>query len=105
MENAVGPVLSMSDEIESVVAAIHDDNPGTPIEVVDRGSYVRVQSPGYMRVTRDSLERRLGRDFEMRELELMLTAFAGRIRTSSDDIVWELLRDTDGVEARNGRNV
>ncbi len=93
MQNAVGPVLRMSDEIESVVAAIQDDNPNAPIEVIDRGAYVRVQAPDYLRVTRGSLERRLGRDFEMRELQGMLSAFAGRIRTTSDDVVWELLRD------------
>jgi toluene monooxygenase system protein D len=87
----------MSDDIESVVAAIQDDNPGSAIEVIDRGAYVRVQTPRFMRLTRESLERRLGREFEMRELQPMLTSFAGRIQTSSDGIVWEVL--TTGKEA------
>jgi toluene monooxygenase system protein D len=78
----------MCDEVEGVIRAIVEDNPESPVEVIDRGAYVRVQAPGFLRVTRDSLERHVGRDFEMRQLEGMLSAFAGRITTSSDEIIW-----------------
>jgi toluene monooxygenase system protein D len=78
----------MCDEVEGVIRAIVEDNPESPVEVIVRGAYVRVQAPGFLRVTRDSLERHVGRDFEMRQLESMLSAFAGRITTSSDEISW-----------------
>ena len=90
MENAVGPILRMSDEVEPVIEAIRDDNPDRKIEVIDRGAYVRVQADGYLVVTEESLRRHLGSNFQLRSLEVMLTAFAGRIQTSSDRIEWRL---------------
>lgn len=41
MKNRVGPILRMGDEVEKIIAAIEDDNPGTEIVVIDRGTYVR----------------------------------------------------------------
>jgi len=89
VEDAVGPILRMCDEVESVIRAIQDDNPDD-LEIVDRGAYVRVQRREFLRVTRESLERHLGAGFQMSRLEAIMSAFAGRIRTSSDEIVWYL---------------
>ncbi|MGE3288958.1 MAG: MmoB/DmpM family protein [Pseudonocardia sp.] len=89
MENAVGPVLRMGDEVELVVAAIEDDNPDVDIEVTDRGSYVRIEAPDRLRVTQESLRRYLGPTFEIRSMETMLAAFSGRITTTSDEMIWE----------------
>lgn len=90
MEDAVGPVLRMCDEVELVIQAIIDDNPDKKIEVVDSGSYVRVQTSGFMRLTLASLRRNLGASFEMRQLGSMLSAFAGRITTTSEEMSWAL---------------
>lgn len=90
MDNPVGPILRMSDEVELVIDAIRDDNPDREIEVIDRGAYVRVQADDYLLVTEESLQRHLGTDFRIRSLEAMLTAFAGRIETRSDQIEWHL---------------
>jgi len=88
MEDAVGPVLRMCDEVELVVRAIQDDNPSDSVEVLDCGAYVRVQRSGFLKLTRASLERHLGAGFQMSQLESMMSAFAGRIQTSTDQIVW-----------------
>ncbi|MGH3800323.1 MAG: MmoB/DmpM family protein [Pseudonocardiaceae bacterium] len=90
MDNAVGPILRTSDEVDLVAAAISDDNPGTEIEVTDHGSYVRIHASGHLRVTEVSLKRYLGADFEIRSLEAMMSAFAGRIKTTSDAVEWSL---------------
>jgi toluene monooxygenase system protein D len=90
VEDAVGPVLRMCDELELVIRAIEDDNPPESLEIVDRGAYVRVQRAGLLRVTRASLQRHLGANFEISQLESIVAAFAGRIRTSSDEVVWHL---------------
>ena len=95
MKNAVGPVLRMSEDVEAIIAAIEEDNPGTVIEVIDRGAYVRIQAPQHMQVTRASIERHIGRTFEMRQLEPMLSAFAGRIETTSDAISWSFKREEE----------
>jgi toluene monooxygenase system protein D len=92
MENPVGPILRTSDDVDLVVAAIEDDNPDVEIEVIDHGSYVRIQAEDYLRVSAESLRRYLGADFETRSLEGMLTSFAGRINTNSDFIEWSLGR-------------
>lgn len=102
MRNAVGPVLRMDGDVESVVSAIEDDNPDTELEVTDEGAYVRIMGDGYLHVTLDSLRRYLGRDFEMRQLEVMMPAFAGRIDTKSDEITWEYRVDLDTVPAESG---
>lgn len=89
MRNAVGPILRMSEDIDAVVAAIREDNPGTDVEVVDRGAYVRVHAAGKLVVTEATLREHLRPDFEIRSLQGMLSSFAGRIRTFSDRVEWE----------------
>ena len=88
MQDAVGPVLRMCDEVEFVVRAIEDDNPSDSVQIIDYGAYVRVQRSGFLKLTRVSLERHLGAGFQMSQVESIMSAFAGRIRTSSDGIVW-----------------
>jgi toluene monooxygenase system protein D len=87
----------MSDDIDAIIAAIEDDNPGTEIEVIDRGAYVRIQAEGRMKVTRASIERHIGRTFEMRQLEPMMSAFAGRIETTSDAISWSYRQQEEPI--------
>jgi toluene monooxygenase system protein D len=90
MTKPVGPVLRMSDDVDAIVAAIVDDNPGQQVTVVDLGAYTRVSGDGELRVTRESIERHLGREFKMRQLEGLMSAFAGRIDTTSDEVRWRL---------------
>jgi toluene monooxygenase system protein D len=90
--NLVGPVLRMVDEVDAVVRAIVEDNPDSDIEVIDRGAYIRVQAERCLRVSRESIERHIGRPYQMRELEQMLASFAGRITTTSEEVVWRYKR-------------
>lgn len=90
MDNPVGPILRMCDEVELIAAAIEDDNPGREIAVIDRGSYVRVHASDHLRVTAESLKRHLGDSFEIQSLEAMMSSFSGRIYTSSDSVEWSL---------------
>jgi toluene monooxygenase system protein D len=50
-----------------------------------------------MKVTRATIEKNLGRTFEMRQLEPMMSAFAGRIETTSDAILWSFKREEEPV--------
>ena len=88
MRNPVGPVLRMGDEVELVIAAIEEDNPGTEIEVVDRGAYVRVQGEDQITVTEQTLRRYLGADYEIRSFGSIMSAFNGKVINSSDAITW-----------------
>ncbi len=99
MSNSVGPVLRMSDDLDAIIAAIVEDNPGKQISVVDRGAYTRVSGEGELRVTRASIERNLGRDFQMRQLEGLMSAFAGRIDMTSEEVWWRLKSAAPAAEA------
>ena len=90
MSKPVGPVLRMSDDVDAIVAAIVYDNPGQDVTIVDQGAYTRVSGDGELRLTRASIERYLGRDFEMRQLEELMSAFAGRIDMTSQEVRWRL---------------
>ena len=100
MSELVGPVLRMSDDIDGIVAAIRDDNPDREVTVTDRGAYVRIEAPGFLRVTRESVARYLGRDFELRRLETMMSAFAGRIDNRTDEITWAYKNDLSATAAK-----
>jgi toluene monooxygenase system protein D len=89
MRNPVGPVLRMGDEVDQIIAAIEDDNPGTDIEVIDRGAYVRVQAEDEITVTEETLRRYLGADYEIRSFGAIMSAFSGRAITTSDAITWQ----------------
>jgi toluene monooxygenase system protein D len=87
--SGVGPILRMSDDIDGIVAAMRDDNPGQEIRVIDRHAYVRIEGDPPLRLTRKSIETHVGREFEMREIQLMMSSFSGKIDSStSEELVW-----------------
>jgi toluene monooxygenase system protein D len=92
MRNPVGPILRMGDQVEDVIAAIRYDNPDIAIEVIDRGSYVRVQGEARVRVTEATLQEFLGHDYEIRSFGTMMSSFNGRVITTSEDITWEKIK-------------
>ena len=98
MKNPVGPVLRMGDEVEQIIAAIEDDNPGTDIEVIDRGAYVRVQAEDRITVTQETLRRYLGPDYEIRSFGGIMSAFNGKVVNASDAITWESIGQRKGAE-------
>ena len=85
-KNVVGPVIQAGEIADAVAAAVREDNPGKDVQVQDRGSYVRIEVDGECVIRRETLERELGRPFRMRELEVNMPAFAGRIETATDHI-------------------
>ena len=86
----VGPVLRAGELADAVLAAVEDDNPGKDVRVVDRGDYIRISIEGQCRVTRASIERHLGRAFNLAALEAEMPSFSGRLRTRQDEFVWYL---------------
>lgn len=100
MNDPVGPVLRMGDEVEQVIAAIEDDNPDTDIEVIDRGAYVRVQGEGEITVTQETLRRYLGPDYEIRSFETIMAAFSGEAVTGSDSITWRSVARKNSVSQK-----
>jgi toluene monooxygenase system protein D len=88
-KGGVGPILRMSDDIDGIIQAVRDDNPDQEIRVIDRHAYVRIEGDPPLRLTRASIEKEIGRDFPMRELEGLMSSFSGVIDSSnSDELVW-----------------
>ena len=79
-----GPVLRSGEVADAVVEAVREDNAGREIIIEEHASYVRVKVAGECIVRRETVERMIGRPFEMREIEINMPAFAGHIRTSTD---------------------
>ncbi len=84
--NMAGPVMRVGDVADAVVEAAREDNPDKEILVDDHIAYLRIQADGELIVRRETVEKYLGRPFEMRELEVNLSGFAGQIDTHTDYI-------------------
>jgi MmoB/DmpM family protein len=84
---SAGPVLMRSQATTAIVAALRDLNP--TLEVIDRGSYVRVSALGECRLTRAAVERHLGRPFVLPcDLERTMASFSGHFRVDEDEACW-----------------
>ena len=90
----VGPVIRGVDTelAEAVIEAIEADNPGAEVAVEDAGGYIRISVPQRCRLSRASLEDALGYSFELSRLEPSLSAFAGRLQITDDEMLWYLER-------------
>lgn len=82
--NNVGPIVRAGDMAQAVIDTAEVDNPGKEIRVFDKIAYVRIETDGELRLTRETMEEQLGRPFEMRELEINLASFAGQIESTED---------------------
>jgi len=80
LNNQVGPVMRAGELAEAVTEAAREDNPGKEIRVDDKRAYVRIGADGEMIIRRATIERALGRQFKMSDLEVELSSFAGRIQ-------------------------
>jgi toluene monooxygenase system protein D len=83
----VGPVLDANDVARAIIAAIREAN--ADVSVVDRGAYLRVLVPGRCTVSRDAIERALGRPFRLPgDLEMVMPSFKGAIEIGDDEVTW-----------------
>jgi len=84
----VGPVLKAGPVADVVIAAIRELN--APVEIVDRGSYLRVLCARRCRVTRDALERHRGAAFRLPgDLESVMPSFKGRLSLTEEEACWD----------------
>jgi toluene monooxygenase system protein D len=86
--DAVGPVMRSGDLAEAVIDAVAEDNPDRDVFVTDRGDYVHIHTLNDCRLTRASLERSLGRSYNLSMLEIEMPSFAGRMQTSDREYRW-----------------
>lgn len=72
-----------NEETRAIVEAIVEDNPGAV--VVDQPAMVKVDVPGRLVIRRGTVEDRLGRPFDLQELQLHLITLSGHLDESDDE--------------------
>jgi MmoB/DmpM family len=87
-DNMVGPVMRSGSLAEAVIDAVADDNPEQEVHVFDRGDYVRIHTERNCRLTKASIEKHLGRSFELALLEAEMPSFKGRMESSTGEMRW-----------------
>ncbi len=90
-KDLVGPVLMKDDFSYLIIEAIAIDNPNNFKGVMDRGSYIRVVGDKELVLNKSTLEKLAGSEVRFPgEVEIRLSAFAGRIITTGNYIKWYL---------------
>ena len=86
----VGVDIQESETNRSVVEAIELTNDGCTVQHMP--GLVRITAPGRLVITRESVEERLGREWETHEFQLAIVSYAGNFSTWDDDqiiVKWE----------------
>ncbi|WP_439641825.1 MmoB/DmpM family protein [Nevskia sp.] len=86
LNNRVGPVLRQGALAKAVAEAAEADNPDRTIAIDDKVAYVRISTDGEMILRRATIEEMLGQPFQMRDLEVELSSFSGRIDNAEEYI-------------------
>ena len=86
MSRKVSITLLNGDDSRPVLQAIEQDNPECEINYLP--SLVKVDTPGPLRILRESVEAFLGREWEVQELHLVLVSLSGEV--DEDDDFFEL---------------
>ena len=87
-ENLVGPVIRVGDLADAVIEAAIEDNPDREVLVFERGDYVRVHTQRDCVLTRASIEKHLGREFDLAMIEAEMPSFKGRMQSSTEQMRW-----------------
>lgn len=82
-ERLVGVDIQENEQNRAVVEAIEATNPDARITWVP--GLVRIQSPTKLIITRESVEERLGREWETHEFQMAIVTYFGNIQEWDDD--------------------
>lgn len=72
-----------NEESRCIVEAIVEDNPGTIVS--DQPAMVKVDVPGQLVIRRTTVEEKMGRDFDLQELQLHLITISGHLDETDDE--------------------
>lgn len=86
----VGVDLQDSEESRALVEAIEEDNPDAHLTRMP--GLVKIQAPGQLMIRRETVEQRMGREWETHEFQMNIVSYSGNIAQWDDDeivIRWE----------------
>ncbi|MDF2180584.1 MmoB/DmpM family protein [Neptuniibacter sp. CAU 1671] len=76
--------LQDNDEARYIVEAIEEDNPESTI--IHQPAMIRIEAEGYLVVKRETVEEKMGRDWDMQELHLSLITLGGNVDEDDDQL-------------------
>jgi len=85
MARNVSIVLQDTADALPIIEAIKSDNPDA--EVQSMPSLVRIEAPGKLVIKRDSVSERIGRDWDVQEIQLSMVTLSGNIDEDDDQFV------------------
>lgn len=74
--------LQDNDDSRYIVEAIIEDNPEAT--VINQPAMIRIESEGELVVRRETVEEKIGRDWDMQELHLSLITLGGNVDEDED---------------------
>lgn len=74
-----------NDDTRPIIEAIEADNPDA--RVAQFPAMVKIDAPGRLVVKRESIEERIGRTYDLRELQINLISLSGNIDESDDEFI------------------
>ncbi len=85
MSDLVFIAFQTNDDTRPIIEAIEADNPAAIIRRMP--AMVKIDCPGRLVVRRESIEERIGRPYDLRELQVNLISLSGNIDESEDDFI------------------
>ncbi len=78
--------LALQDNEEShyIVEAIEEDNPDAT--VIYHPAMIRIENEGYLVVKRDTVEEKMGRDWEVQAIHVNLITLGGNVDETDEEI-------------------
>ncbi|KXB29834.1 MULTISPECIES: MmoB/DmpM family protein [Dechloromonas] len=72
-----------NDDSRCIIEAILDDNPGAMVD--DQPSMVKIDVPNRLVIKRETVTEKMGREFDLQELQLHLITISGNLDETDDE--------------------
>lgn len=79
--------LQANNDTLPIIEAIRQDNPDAVVN--EYPAMVKIDCPGRLVIRRGSVEEHLGREFDLREIQINMISIAGNVDESDDEFVLE----------------
>ena len=76
--------LQDNDESRYIVEAIEEDNP--EVTIIHMPAMIRIENEGRLVVNRETVEEKIGRDWNIQELHLNLITLGGNVEEEDDSL-------------------
>ncbi len=76
--------LQDNDESRYIVEAIEEDNP--EVTVIHMPAMIRIENEGRLTVNRETVEEKMGRDWDVQELHVNLITLGGNVEEDDDSL-------------------